>query len=77
MIKTRRIRRSTRRKMVRMIIRFRGAGRIRRTRRAIRTKESEEAEEPKEQRSQKNQKKLDISKFLTQKRGQKVIFRNS
>ena len=59
MTKTRRIR-SKRRKRVRMIIRFRGAGRIRRTRRAIRTKESEEAEEPKEQRSRKNQKKLYI-----------------
>ena len=45
-----------------MIIRFRGAGRIRITRRAIRTKESEEAEEPKEQRSRKNQEELYILK---------------
>ena len=64
MTKTRRIRRSKRRKMFGMIIRFRGAGRIRRTRRAIRTKESEEAEEPKEQRSRKNQKTLYIYIYI-------------
>ena len=56
MTKTRRIRRSKRRKIVRMIIRFRGAGRINqknqkshkdeRIRRSRRTKRTEEPKEP-------------------------------
>ena len=72
MTKTRRIRRSTRLKMVRMIIRFRGAGRIRRTRRAIRTKESEKLKNRKNRGAERSRKSYIFLRFRKVSKARKI-----